>query len=125
MKNCPRFYPEEGEVFPYSIYFKGLVGDNIRLHYDSISQVLIVHYTHSFDTYLLRTCLVLDQAVGIEGSKVSTASTLGEPVILHRSENLWEGDGFPGGSVVKNLPSNAGDMGSTLTVEDSHMLWSN
>ena len=101
------------------------MGDNIRLHYGSISQVLIVPYTHSFDTYLLRTCLVLDQAVGLEGSKVSTASTLGEPVVLHRSESLWERDGFPGGSVVKNLPSNAGAMGSTLIVEDSHTPWSN
>ena len=30
---------------------------------------------------------------------------------------------FPGGSVVKNLPVNAGDMGSTPGLGRSHMLW--
>ena len=33
--------------------------------------------------------------------------------------------GFPGGSVVKNLPANAGDMGSVSDVGGSHMLQSN
>ena len=33
--------------------------------------------------------------------------------------------GFPGGSVVKNLPFNAGDMGSIPGPGRSHMLWSN
>ena len=33
--------------------------------------------------------------------------------------------GFPGGSVVKNLPVNAGDMGSIPGWERSHILWSN
>ena len=32
---------------------------------------------------------------------------------------------FPGGSVVKNLPANAGDMGSIPDLERFHMLWSN
>ena len=32
---------------------------------------------------------------------------------------------FPGGSVVKNLPANAGDMGSTSGLGRSHMPWSN
>ena len=32
---------------------------------------------------------------------------------------------FPGGSVVKNLPANAGDMGSISGPGRSHMLWSN
>ena len=35
---------------------------------------------------------------------------------------LW---GFPGGSLVKNLPANAGDMGSTPDSVKSHMPWSN
>ena len=32
---------------------------------------------------------------------------------------------FPGGAVVKNLPANAGDMGSIPGPGRSHMLWSN
>ena len=30
---------------------------------------------------------------------------------------------FPGGSVVKNLPANAGDMGSISGPGRSHTLW--
>ena len=33
--------------------------------------------------------------------------------------------GFPGGSVVKNMPSNAGDTSSIPGLGRSHMLWSN
>ena len=33
-------------------------------------------------------------------------------------------EGFPGGSVVKNPPANAGDMGSIPGPRRSHMLWS-
>ena len=33
--------------------------------------------------------------------------------------------GFPGGSVVKNFPANAGDMGSVPELGRSHMLRSN
>ena len=32
---------------------------------------------------------------------------------------------FPGGPVVKNLPDNAGDMGSSPGWGRSHMPWSN
>ena len=34
---------------------------------------------------------------------------------------MW---GFPGGSVVKNPPDRAGDMGSISDLGRSHMLWS-
>ena len=34
-------------------------------------------------------------------------------------------EGFPVGSVVKNLPANAGDTGSILDPGRSHMPWSN
>ena len=33
--------------------------------------------------------------------------------------------GFPGGSMVKNLPANAGDTGSIPGPGRSHMPWSN
>ena len=33
--------------------------------------------------------------------------------------------GVPGGTVVKNLPANAGDMGSSPGLGRSHMPWSN
>ena len=36
--------------------------------------------------------------------------------------NNW---GFPGGAVVKNLPANAGDTGSSPGLGRSHMLRSN
>ena len=32
---------------------------------------------------------------------------------------------FPGGTVVKNLPANAGDTGSSPGLGRFHMLWSN
>ena len=32
---------------------------------------------------------------------------------------------YPGGTVVKNPPANAGDMGSSPGLGRSHMLWSN
>ena len=33
--------------------------------------------------------------------------------------------GFPGGTVVENLPANAGDTGSSTGLRRSHMPWSN
>ena len=36
-----------------------------------------------------------------------------------------ESGGFPGGAVVKNLPANAGDMGSSPGPGRPHMLQSN
>jgi len=33
--------------------------------------------------------------------------------------------GFPGGSMVKNLSANTGDMGSIPVLPRSHMPWSN
>ena len=35
---------------------------------------------------------------------------------------VWD---FPGGTVVKNLPANAGDTGSNPGPGRSHMPWSN
>ena len=34
-------------------------------------------------------------------------------------------EGFPGGSVVQNLPVSAGDIGLILGRGGSHVLWSN
>ena len=36
-----------------------------------------------------------------------------------------QGQGFPGGSVVKNPPANAGDPGSIPALGRSHMVQSN
>ena len=41
-------------------------------------------------------------------------------IFLKRKEK-----GFPGGTVVENLPANAQDMGSSPGLERSHMPWSN
>ena len=35
------------------------------------------------------------------------------------------GQGFPGGSVVKNMYANAGDMGSIPDPRRYHMAWGN
>ena len=39
------------------------------------------------------------------------------------SKNMYRG--FPGGTVVENLPANAGDTGSSPGLGRSHMPWSN
>ena len=45
---------------------------------------------------------------------------------LVQFQNKFEsGQDFPGGTVVKNLPANAGDMGSSPGPGRSHMLRSN
>ena len=42
--------------------------------------------------------------------------------IFHKDERKRD---FPGGTVVKNLPANAGDTGSSPGLGRSHMPWSN
>ena len=56
-----------------------------------------------------------------------TAVKMGPRVIIPKdSTNLNESlVGFLGGSMVKNPPANAGDMGSIPGLGRSHMLWSN
>ena len=39
--------------------------------------------------------------------------------------NISKSRDFPGGTVVKNLPANAGDMGVSPGLGRYHMLWSN
>ena len=39
-----------------------------------------------------------------------------------QKDKYWD---FPGGAVVKNLPANAGDTGSSPGPGRSHMPWSN
>jgi len=43
-------------------------------------------------------------------------------VLLLESIDIW---GFPGGSVVKNLPASVGDAGSIPDLRGSHIPWSN
>ena len=43
-------------------------------------------------------------------------------VLLLESIDIW---GFPGGSVVKNLPASVGDVGSIPDLRGSHIPWSN
>ena len=42
-----------------------------------------------------------------------------EPPEFSGCQGDGSGEGFPGGSVVKNPPANAGDMGSTLRLGGS------
>ena len=44
---------------------------------------------------------------------------------FYLNKNLKDTGGFPGDSVVKNLPANAGDTGSIPGPGKSHMLWGN
>ena len=46
-------------------------------------------------------------------------------IILHKFETKSWSVGFPVGTVVKNPPANAGDMGSSPGPGRSHMPWSN
>ena len=46
----------------------------------------------------------------------------GSQVTSARKEAMGD---FPGGAVVKNLPANAGDTGSSPGPGRSHMPWSN
>ena len=43
------------------------------------------------------------------------------------TKNITEEKGwdFPGGPVIENLPTNAGDMGSISGLRRSHMPWGN
>ena len=45
--------------------------------------------------------------------------------LLEADINKKPTEDFPGGAVVKNLPANAGDMGSSPGPGRSHMPWSN
>ena len=49
---------------------------------------------------------------------------LREHLINSMQKDLLQG-GFPGGAVVKNLPANAGDRGSSPGLGRSHMPQSN
>ena len=47
----------------------------------------------------------------------------------HLFQNVFHGKkassgGFPGGAAVRNVPANAGDMGSSPRLGRSHMPWS-
>ena len=44
---------------------------------------------------------------------------------LHAAIKIRDLPGFPGGSVVKNLPASSGDMGLFPDLGRSHMPWSN
>ena len=45
-----------------------------------------------------------------------------DAIILNK---ILANQGFPGGTVVKNPPANAGDVGSSPDPGRSHMPWSN
>ena len=57
----------------------------------------------------------------------STQLEQGVCLLIIESDNVLKSfrKGFPGGSMVKNLPANAGDTGSVLDLERSHMPLSN
>ena len=52
----------------------------------------------------------------------STGNYIQYPTINHYGKEYRD---FPGGTVVKNPPANAGGMGSILGPGRSHMPWSN
>ena len=59
--------------------------------------------------------------MGDVGQRMQTFS---HQMIKLLGSNIQHGD-FPGGAVVKNLPANAGDMGSSPRLGRSHMPRSN
>jgi len=48
----------------------------------------------------------------------------GKNILYIKRGKEWQ-LGFPGDSMVKNPPVNAGDTGSIPDLERSHMIWSN
>ena len=48
-----------------------------------------------------------------------------EPILIRLDEVKQKNLGFPGSAVVKNLPANTGDMGSSPGLGRPHMPWSN
>ena len=46
-------------------------------------------------------------------------------IVMTLYGDVWLLEAFPGDSVVKNLPANAGDTGSIPGPGKSHMLWGN
>ena len=79
---------------------------------------------------------IFDNAIGVLGTWAYTFDKKVYPATLHlksmhftacrdylnKNKLLW---GFPGGSVVKNLPANAGDTSSSPGLGRSHMPRSN
>ena len=59
----------------------------------------------------------------LSGSHLEAITTLQQ--FGRTSRNCPVLPGFPGGSVAKNLPANAGDQGSIPDLGRSHMPWSN
>ena len=57
--------------------------------------------------------------------RFSTTAPPGKPLLFFNTFKNWSIGGFPGGTVVKNLPANAGDMGSVPGLGRSHVPWSN
>ena len=58
----------------------------------------------------------------IREMQIKTIITLVRMAIIKKSTHNRD---FPGGTVVKNLPASAGDMGSSPGLGRSHMQWSN
>ena len=57
-----------------------------------------------------------------KGNHPKAVSLMGCPTGAHQKLSVRD---FPGGSVVKNPPANAGDTGLSPGLERSHMRWSN
>ena len=58
---------------------------------------------------------------GQNRSNGSGARALNGANSFFRQQRKFDGEDFPGGAVVKNLPANAGDMGSSPGPGRSHM----
>ena len=53
-----------------------------------------------------------------EIEETSVQPLVGMPKIALKKVEVWYFKDFPGGTVIKNLPANAGDVGLTLSQED-------
>ena len=61
----------------------------------------------------------------MESKKYNKVMNITKKKQTHRYKEQTSGWDFPGGAVVKNLPANAGDMGSIPGPGRSRMPWSN
>ena len=75
----------------------------------------------------IRRFLIRDLADQERIGYIQSAERNWQPRIVNAAKISFknEGEDFPGGAAVENLPANAGDTGSIPGPGRSHILWSN
>ena len=75
-----------------------------------------------YDKYTTVMLTEENRSAGYTGTLVICLKLSYKSKTIPKLKNLWD---FPGGTLVKNPPANAGDTGSILGLGRSHMARSN